>query len=261
MLVVVGGGRRGRSSCAGRRYRTGTRGAIAGRGMGAAAAAGRPAGSAGCLGLPDRHAARAAGGAGRPRDTDGRGSGGGRVRRHRVPAGRRRTAAGGERRGLQRLLARFRHYGHRRPAVILDRRSAGRTPAGRGGRRAAPRRLARRRPAGRASGAAPLGRHRRRRTGGPRHRGAVHPRLQLRAADDAERLQQQHAALPERGPRRHPQRDGARRADRAPRRAAAHAGRDPALDGRLAAAAGRATPWSSRAATTATARPASTRRR
>ena len=72
------------------------------------------------------------------------------------------------------------------------------------------------------------------RSGRPRRVRALPAGVQLGPPDDAQRLQQQHAALPDGGPRGHPQRDGAQRPDHPPRRARASAGRAAAVGRRLA---------------------------
>ena len=135
--------------------------------------------------------------------------------------------AGSAPRLLGPCLVRARPYALR-AADLAGHRSAGRThsrgAAGGGG----------------AGGAAqPPAREARPRPRRPRRLGALPPRVQLRAADDPERLQQQRAALPDRRPRGHPQRDGAQRAHRSPGRPPAPAGPSAAMGRRLAGELGR----------------------
>ena len=150
------------------------------------------------------------------------------------PGGRRGGGRGGPGGGVQRLLVRLGVVGHDRPHVA-DRGAARRAdPCPDGGRR----------PAGRGPRGGPRGRRPRRGGAGRLDRraqpvGALHHGVQPGSADDAERLQQQHAVVPDRGPRRDPERDGPRRARRPAGRPAAPPRGPAAVDRQLARPLGR----------------------
>ena len=127
-------------------------------------------------------------------------------------------------------VTRDRAFPHRGPA----RRAA----AGVYGGQAPPARRAGAGPPGRIEPRADAGRLRRG-PGAGRPAGALHPRLQLRAADGAQRLQQQRATVPDRGPRGAAHRDGPRRAHRAAGRATHPARGIAPMAGRFARLLGR----------------------
>ena len=143
----------------------------------------------------------------------------------RTEAGdQRRQAAGRRERLLQPYLARSGPGGGRHGPDLADRRPAERPLPAVDARWAAPRRRVPRAPA------QPAGRF----VAGLQHLRPLHPGLQRRAADDAERLQQQHAVVPDAGPRRDRHRDGEHRAHRAAGRASCPAVRHAAVVGRVA---------------------------
>ena len=206
-----------------------------------AAAPRTPVGGAGSerrLGFPDADAVRAAG---RARGAGVLHGGASRAVRGRPPRrfrGARHHRAGRRRRQLQPVLVRPGRYGSRdQPDVAGDRSARGpRAAAERDGDGEARCRDAG--PRGRQSSRADLRRV-------PRHarfghvRGSLHPRVQLRAADDAGRLQPERAGVPDRGPRRAAERNGPQLARHPAGRAVASAGRRAAVDGRFAGALGR----------------------
>ena len=162
------------------------------------------------------------------------------ARRQRV--GARGRPAGGASRILGPHLVRARPYALRAADLAGDRSAERTHPAGAAG-------------GGGARGAAePAARAARARPGRSRRLGALPARFQFRTADDAERLQQQRAALPDRRPRGHPQRDGAQRARHPARRPPAPAGPSEAVGRGFPGELGTGTRWSSRPETSS-ARP------
>ena len=208
---------------------------------------GRPR-PAGRLGFSDDHADGAAARAGRQAGVDGRGSS--RVRGRAQPPpepgsrgsgegrGHLSAGVGGRGRAVQRVLVRPGLVAGRWSPNVAHRRSAQRTdPAARAGRRAAGAHHKHRR-SWRTSRPLPQRRHRRGRAGRPGTRRALSGRLQRRAADDSERLQQHAAGAADAGPRGHPERDDPRSPHRAARPPAASRAVDPAMDGRFPRALG-----------------------
>ena len=134
----------------------------------------------------------------------------------------------GRRARLQRFLVGLRHESRRRPRTSLivdppDGKIPALTPEG----------------AEATRGRATRPRAHRRRPGGSRRRRALHPGLQLRAADGPRRLQQQRADLPDTRPRRDSQRDDPRRAHHPAGRPSAPAADVRQWIGRLARPLGR----------------------